>query len=478
MKYAFGIILTFAFVFLSGCNVGPDYVRPDLPISAGDGFARGGGYDVNSLDIDFRWWQNFGDVVTSQLVEKSLASNYKLKAAAASVLQAQASYEEAIGKQLPSVSYGLGYNRAKTVITVDDRAVSSLSTNYSQSLSVSYNLDLFGKLRHAKQSRWDEYLASQANRSAVINSLIASVVNSRIDIATSQRQLNIARRVIASRQRSLEIVERRYSNGRVSSVDVRLARENLAAAKAVEPDIELAIALRSHILDILLGDTPGTIGSLPETLADLPNLEPIAIGIPAGLLDRRPDVQAAELRLKAINENVSVSIAQLYPDFTLTGSYGFRSQNFDDIFNDDFNIYSLVANATQSIWKGGQLRANVRGAKAKYQEAVYNYCDTVLNALKEVEDALVTEDKLQKKYEYLQVQFAQAKKAEELSLNRYSLGLEKLLTYLESERRRINAENNLVHVKGNLWTNRVNLFLALGGNWTDNKNIEVENNGN
>ena len=190
--------------------------------------------------------------------------------------------------------------------------------------------------------------------------------------------------------------------------------------------------------------------------------------MPASLLDRRPDVRAAEFALRAANERIGVSIAQLYPDLTLTGSYGFSADTIEDIFQqDETEMYAAISRLTQPIFKGGQLRAQVDAAKARHAELAANYARAVLTAMQETEDALVSEQMLQTQLEHAQTRLTEAKAAESLSRQRYQRGVEAILAVLESERRARMAEEELAVLRGQLWTTRVNLFLALGGDWKD-----------
>ncbi len=457
LNLIFSVIICF---LIAGCTVGPNYSRPQTPVSTLDSYFRAGQYsqDANELPDVYRWWLRFGDPVTSDLVSQALASNYDLKAAAARVLQAEAAFRQIRGSRLPQVTYNLNRSRGKTAIT-------DVSTTWSQDFSVSYILDLFGKLRRTEKAGWADMLAAEANEWAVINSLIASVIRARVETATIQNRLNIARGDTESRQNTLEIVERRYEMGLVGPVDVRLARENLAASKASEISIELTLIKAQHALDVLLGKAPGSGEQLPVTLADLPQLEPVPIGMPASLLDRRPDVRSAEFALESGSEKIGVSIAQLYPDLTLTANWGQSAGRWRDIWKDETEIYSALLHLAQPIFKGGQLQAQVDAAKAKYSELAANYAKTVLTAMQEVEDALVSEQLLQMRLKHVQIRFNEAVAAESLSQQRYQRGVEGILTVLETERRRRQAENDLAVLKGQIWTNRVNLFLALGGDW-------------
>ena len=463
---------------LTGCTVGPRYSRPPTEADTPDGYFHLGKHnrDPNDLAGNDNWWRHFGDPLTAQLVTQALTNNYDLKAAAARVIQARERLAENKGRQLPDVTYN--FNRDRNQRSFNFGGIGgggrfkNLSTTYTQDLSVVYIMDLFGKLKHSEQAAWADMLAAQANEQTLISSIIALVINTRVDIATIQRRLDIARANTESRRKTLEIVERRYKQGIVGPVDVRLARENLAAAKTLEPAIELSLITAHTALDVLLALRPGTSPDLPQTLADLPDLESVPVGLPASLLDRRPDVRAAELALRAANERVGVSIAQLYPDLTLTGNYGFTGDRFEDIFMREAEIYSAIFRVAQPIFKGGQLRAQVRGAEARYAELAADYSGTVLTALKEVEDALASEQMLQIQLNYAQIQLIEAQAAENLSRQRYQRGVEGILTVLETERRRRIAEELLAILKGQIWTTRINLFLALGGDWTQDEQIE------
>jgi len=463
----YSIFVIAVLTVIPGCMVGPDYDRPKTAAETSSGYYQAGRnvQDVNMLSRNNTWWLRFGDRLTAELVRKALENNYDLKAAAARVLQSQAILEQERGKLLPDISYNFNRDRSKFSFDFGTGRSSALTTTYGQNISISYVLDLFGKLRHAEQAAWRDLLATKANEIALTNSIMASVIQSRVNIATLQKQLSIAKANTASRQQTLEIVERRYRKGLVSPVDVRLARENLAASRSSEPALELSIVQAQYSLDILLGQRPGQTDELPKTLPDLPDLEPVPVGLPASLLDRRPDLISAEQALKAANQRIGVSIAQLFPDLTLTGTYGFSANEWRNIWIDETEIYSALFRVTQPLFKGGQLRAQVDISKAVYQELASNYANAVLSALREVEDALISEQKLQQQLEEVQFRFEEAKAAEDLSRDRYQQGVSNLLLVLESERRRRLAETELAIIKGRLWTNRVNLFLALGGDW-------------
>ncbi len=472
---ALGLLLPVA-----GCMVGPKYKRPETIANRVDRYANAPQQtlDANDVKKPDLWWERFGDPTTAELVKKALEQNYDLKASAARVLQAQEALGQARGQRWPSASYNLTGTRNKQYIPFLDEAVpdpnfpfsfspSSLNSFWSHDVSVSYMLDLFGRLRRTQRAAWADLLAADVSRRSLTNSVVASVIQARINVATLQRRLDIAQANIKSWERTVEITEKRYQQGVIGPLDVRLARTNLASARAQEPSIRQSLVMAVHALDVLLGQAPGRSPSLPATLAELPDLEPVPIGVPAALLDRRPDVKAAELQLVAANERVGVSIAQLYPDLALTASYGFSGATWEDIWRLDrqFEIYSGIMNLSAPLFRGGALRAQVRAAKARFEELASLYAGTVLTAMREVEDALAGERLLQEQLEHVVLQVREAQAGEELSRQRYEQGVENILTVLESQRQSRVAEEQLAILKGQIWITRVNLHLAIGGDW-------------
>ena len=468
----YGLCFIVVLTILSGCMVGPDYSRPETPAEISGGYYNAGKHeqDVNDFSEIDRWWEQFGDPTTAVLVRESLENNYSLKAAAARVLQAQAVLTEIHGRRLPDISYSLTRDRSKRSFNFGGLGgggrFTVMSTTWSQGISVAYILDLFGKLKRSEQAAWAELLAVEANEQVLINSMVATVINTRVNIATLQRRLAIARANTQSMKKSVGIVERRYEQGLVGPVDIRLVRENLAQLEVIEPIIELSLITARNALDELLARRPGSSDELPQTLEDLPDLGPVPVGLPASLLDRRPDVRAAEFMLRASNERIGVSIAQLYPDLTIVGNFGYSADTVEDIFQqDETEMFSALMSLAQPIFKGGQIRAQIDAAEARYAELAANYAGTVLAAMREVEDALITEQMLQTQLKHALVQFREASAAESLSKQRYERGVEGILTVLISERSRRISEQEVTILKGRIWNNRVNLFLALGGDW-------------
>jgi multidrug efflux system outer membrane protein len=467
LRFSFVVLLTIVQAILVGCTLGPDYKRPRTRAESSSSYTNIPWplSDSNTVSSPYPWWKRFGDPITEELVQKALENNTDLKAGAARVIRAKALFAESRGRRLPELTYSFSGDRSKISSTFSGQRSSFHSTTFSQDLSVNYMVDLFGRLKRSEQAAWADVLGSRAEQQALIHTIISEVVRARIRIATIQKALKLARKNTENWQFALQVVERRYSEGLIGPVDVRLARENLAATRVVEIEIEQTLKIARHGLDVLMNQQPGTSSGLPETLPDLPDLQPVPVGIPADLMDRRPDVRAAELRLAAATARVGTSIAELFPNLTLTASAGFRSDSLADIVSSENLVYSALFRLLQPIFKGGQLRARVDAAKAQAEEASAHYAGVVLKALKEVEDALVREEMLRRRLGALETRFQEARAAETLARERYFRGVEKVITVLETERRRRNAQNELIQTKGDLWNARVDLFLALGGDW-------------
>lgn len=450
----------------SGCIQGPDYQRPSTIADGTMDFIHSNTLSPESeTDPNDPWWLNFGDPVTTQLVQQALKNNTDLRAAAARVLQSQALLEQAHGKRLPELNYSFGADRSQRSFNSPAGRSAFRSTTNQPSVSISYMVDIFGKLKRGEQADFANFLASQADQQALRQFIISQVINARIRISTLQRQLEITKRNTDNWQKAYDIVFRRYQSGILGPLDVRIARENLARSQSEEPSLELSLIKSRHALDVLLGRRPATSDPLPATLAELPELKPIAAALPAALLDRRPDIRQAEHHLQSATANVGVKMAQLFPDLTLSAMTGYNSNNTDNLFVSEAYIYSTIINLTGPIYRGGQLKAQVRQAQAQVEEKAANYTGIILKAIEEVENALASETLLMERYQALEVRFEQAQAAEKLAQDRYFKGVELLATALETERARREAQTALTIIKGQIWQARVELLLALGGNW-------------
>ena len=452
-------------VLAAGCTLGPDpYTAPETAADTAASFAAAAatGADVPPDD----WWRSFADPVTVGLVEQALEHNTDLQAAAARVLEAEALLTSAKGNRYPQADYSLSANRNKfSFVLPQIGRVGIYSTTFSQQLTVSYQVDLFGRLRRSRQAAWASVLAAEADRTTLVNSLIAQVIRLRARISALERQLAIDRHTLDSWAQTAETVEARYRAGIIDAGELYLVRENRAASEAALPEGQRSLAAARHALDVLVGRRPGTGPALPDSLPSVPALDPIPVGLPAALLDRRPDLVAARMRLAAATARVGVALADLYPNLTLTGSTGIVSDDVSGLLDTGGQVYSAVAGLLAPIFRGGQLRAQAAAARARADAAAAAYAGAVLQALQEVEDALTSDTLLQRQLAAARRRREAARGAEELARWRYDRGTGTLLDLLAADRARQLSELSLTLTQASLWDTRVGLHLALGGHW-------------
>jgi multidrug efflux system outer membrane protein len=463
MRIPAALVLLLAAV---GCTLGPDPGR--APLSAADDAAS----YVNHVPADDaapavnRWWLSFADPVTNELVELALSQNTDLMAAAARLQEAEAGLRAARGARWPQASAGLSGTRSKSSFVLPSVGrIGIYSTTFAGDLTISYQLDLFGRLARSQQAAWGELMATEASLQAVQHTIIAEVVRARVRVAQLERQLQLARKTADSWQTTATFVDGRYRLGLVDAAELHLNRQSLAAAEAAVPGLEQSLAAARTALDLLVGRRPGTGDELPRTLPVVPSLQPAPVGLPADLLDRRPDLIEARMRFSAATARVGVALANLYPSLTLTGSSGSRSDSLGDLIASDGLVYSAIAGLAAPVFAGGQLRAEVAASRARSEQAAAAYAGAVLRALKEVEDALVAEDALRRQLAAQQVQLESAVAAEELARSRYQNGTGEILQLLIADRARTTAEVALIGAQASQWEARIALLLALGGDW-------------
>lgn len=469
-------LLTLAAVLATGCALGPDYERPWTPATDVESYVHAPGEDA-TLDAAgvAPWWRSFGDPATADLVELALAANTDLRAAAARVLEARAGLRQAGARLLPEVGYGVNASRQKNSFVLPGIGrVSPIATTYSDDLGVAYQADLFGGLRRNRQAAWADLLAREAARDTVTHTVISEVVRGRVRLSTLGRGVGIARAIRDSWSITLESIDRRYRSGLASALELRLARENLASAEATLVGLERELEQARLALDVLLGRRPGT-GEVPQArLAPLPPLAPVPVGLPVELLERRPDLREAEMRLAAATARIGVALADLFPGLTLTGAAGRSSDVLDGLLETDALVYRAVASLVTSVFDGGRRRAAVDAARARADEAAAGYAGVVLRALREVEDALVREAALREQLVFLEQRLEEARAADRIARARFGRGVQELLGVLETERRLRLAEEALLNAQASLWEARVDLHLALGGDWTSGVHVASE----
>jgi len=460
---------------LCGCAVGPDFLRPLTKAQQTDQSFINDVYRPNSKQNSMSlWWERINDPLLNGYVAQLMHENLQLVQAAERITQAQARQRIAGSSFFPAVGASGGGNRSFTGNAGGSFGGGSFfgadriySTNYDAGLNSSWEIDLFGKLRRTAEAADAQAIASVYDQHALVHSLVAQLLNLRVEIATNKGLLALAEKNAQNRQDMLEIAERRYQMGSQNTKpqDVLRAKNNVKVAQSDIHQYKRLIADAAYRLDVLLGQVPGTIDPFA---ADFPMLAPpidVPICLPADLLDRRPDLRAAELRVQAANADIGVAIADLYPSLSLGGSIGFNSDSTGSLFSAEQLAGSLLASITGRIFEGGSLRANIDLQKSEAREMAAGYADDVLNAMREVETNLKAEYELGYELENAQGSVDALETAENIVEGRYMRGIETLRDYLEAQQELYLAQQNLLRIQQAKWNARTALYLALGGDW-------------
>lgn len=449
---------------VSGCVKAPPVETPVLPVQAPEAWTTG--QEVSS-ELDPEWWRTFGDEGLNRVVAEALETNYDLAVAAARLEQASADAKVAAADLYPRVGVNLSGARRKQnfigfpIPGSESRVLSSTSTNIGLSLEASWEIDLWGRLAAQARASLASYQASAADLDGARLSIAGRTVKAWFGAAEAVEQLRLAEATLSSFQGSTDQVRARYEAGIRPSLDYRLSLANLAAAEANLFNRRQQLDLAKRQLEVLLGRYPGADIQTPRALgATPPEIPP---GLPAELVARRPDLAAAERRLVASGELVSVARAARYPRISLTAAGGTVTSALRSLLDGSFGVWSLVGNLTQPIFEGGRIRANIERAEAGEDEGLAAYINAVLTAYLEVERSLAAEVFLAARETALAEASGQSAAAERLADDRYRSGLEGYVTVLESQRRSFDAESALISVRRVRLDNRVDLYLSLGG---------------
>jgi NodT family efflux transporter outer membrane factor (OMF) lipoprotein len=453
-------------LLLSGC-FRTHYRRPDLalpPAYRGEAAGTAGG-DAGLGDL--RWQDLIRDERLNELIQEALTNDYDVRLAAARVLEAAAQADRARSQQFPSFDGQAGYNNLRTArdgsstIPEGYPAESSFTRFIS---TFSWELDLWGRIRNSTAAARAELLGSTEARRVVVATLVAEVAQTYFLLRDLDLEKEIVEESLKSRQESLELVQLRVDNGYSAELDLRQAEALVKSARASRTDVERQLEQAENHISFLLGRNPGPVRR-GRSLLDQDLASELRPGLSSALLVRRPDIRQAEQELVSSNAQVAVAKAAFFPSISLTASTGFESAALRNVVSMSNGSWIFGPLGNLPIFNGGRIRAGLRGAEARKQQAVLSYQRTVLQAFREVADALVGRRKaaeLRKEQEDL-VESLRA--AVELADLRYRGGVSSYLEYLDSEREHLDAKLRLVQVRRDELTRIVVLYLSLGGGW-------------
>ena len=459
------LLLSLSFAFLTSCVVGPDYQLPDSP--APQGWSEMGGERLSSGTADLaRWWTSFGDPTLNGLVTRALASNLDLKQAAARVREARAEVGRVRGELLPEVDAAGSVTRGRTSENGQFPVPDPTSDLYSAGFDARWELDLFGGNRRALEAAEADVAASLEDRRAVLVSLLGEVARAYVDLRGNQRQAAVVRENVAAARATLELTRTRRAAGLASELDVSRATSLLASTEAPLPQFDAAARVAIHRLGVLLGEEPGSLAQELEQERPIPAPpEQILIGLPSELLARRPDVRRAERELAAATARIGVAVAERYPSFSLSGAFGLESLSSSDFTDAASRAWSIGPAMRWPLFAGGRILADIELQDARAEQAKLAYQQTLLGALEEVENAMVSTLREWDHRRSLAEAAAAGRRSVELADDLYRKGLTGFLDVLEAERELYAAELELARSEAATSLNVVSLYKALGGGW-------------
>ena len=452
-------------VLLSACAITADPVpTPSMGLAEQETFSSGVPLTGQPM-VTSGWWRTLESPELTALIEALLASNPDLASASLRVFQSELELGTTRVQGRPTITAGLSRTTTSATGLTGERETDGTT---DLNASVRWEADLWGRIASEGDASAARLLATGYDRDALANSLIASVVRTYIAISFDRRQKSATQRIVDSRVTSLDIAQDRFALGveGTTAGTVSSAEENLAAARADVPDLELSILRNTNAIDVLVGRVPTSrsdiAGRLPTRLPAMA----FSTGRPIDLLRRRPDIRAAEARLASANSNINVSLADRFPSLTLNGSLRSGGNDLDQILDIDNVIASLTADLLLTVFDTGRGSRLVSLRRAEAEELAQSYVAIVLAAVAEAEDALAGERLLAERSRLLAARLSAAREATAIARARYRDGTGTYLTLLDASRSEASAETAFLNVERTRWSNRVDLMLALGGTWS------------
>jgi multidrug efflux system outer membrane protein len=454
---------------LAGCRVGPNYRRPTVnPPDVFRGTAETTApTDPTSL-ADLKWFEVFKDERLQDLVRTALLQNYDLRDAVVRVEASRATLGIARADQFPTVDASAGV----TTLRNSRSGIFPLPAGFSQNRTfgsvalnlLSFEVDVWGRLRRATEAARADLLASEESRKAVITTLVSDVTGAYFNLLELDMELEIARRTLTTREGSLQLIRNREKSGLATLLEVRQGEQLVYAAAQAIPNTEQLIEQTENQISLLLGGSPAAITrGRPLTEQEQPPAVPP--GLPSSLLERRPDIRAAEQNLVATNAIIGVAKAAYFPQISLTGFLGFQSNQLSSLFTGPARVWQFVPQVTQPIFTAGRIRSSVRLARAQQQIALIHYERVIQTAFREVSDALIQYRKVREIRGKQELLVATLQDRSRLSYVRYRGGVDTLLNALDADRDLFDAELGLAQTRRNELLALVQLYRALGGGW-------------
>jgi outer membrane protein, multidrug efflux system len=455
-----------AAALMTACAVGPDYKPPET--QAAQDFARAESAAYSQQDVVAHFWTQFGDATLDRLVTDALAANHDLRIAFARFQEARAARGESRLDLLPQVTAGTGYTEQRLPQSQRVPGEPADVESYDASFDAFWELDFFGRVRRGIEAANAEAESAEATLRDVQVIIVAEVARTYFELRGQQSELAVARRNVDNQRETLNITNVRLDAGRGTELDTSRAQAQLSATLGSIAPLEAAVARSIHRLGVLTGREPTALIeslSAPQELPELPQI--VAVGNPADLLRRRRDIRAAERELAASTARIGVAVADLFPRVTFVGSLGYAAERAGNLGDSGTGTRLIAPGISWAAFDLGRVRARIAGARARSEASVAFYEQTVLRALEETEDALVTHARARERLDHVADSARASRTAAQLARVRFDGGMVDFLQVLDAERTLLAAEDSLAQSRTDAATSLIAVYKALGGGWED-----------
>jgi multidrug efflux system outer membrane protein len=459
---------------LGGCSLIPEYQRPDAPVASD--WPQGAAYPQSAAQASERtlgWREFFRDPALQQLIEVALENNRDLRVAALNVDAYRALYRVQRADVLPAVSADGSGTRSRTPGDMNMTGEPGISSQYSATFGVSWELDLFGRLRSLRDQALEEFFASEAAQRSTQISLIASVANAWLTLQADQALLQVTRDTLKTYEESLGLTQRSFDVGIASALELRQARSAVDSARVSIEQYTRLVAQDRNALSLLLGQ--GLPAGLPSSDGlERTQLAALPVGLPSDLLQQRPDILQAEYQLRAVNASIGAARAAFFPRISLTGAAGTASSELSGLFDGGSGYWSFSPSISVPIFNAGQLRANLDYAQISKNIQVAQYEKAIQTAFREVADGLAAQATYTRQVQAQRDLLQTSEDYYNLAERRYRTGVDSYLTVLDAQRQLFSVQQQLIGDRLAQMTSEVNLFKALGGGWQEAAQAQPE----
>ncbi len=464
-----------AILSLAGCKVGPDFIPPQSTVppafmhTGDEGF--GGPSSLNAArSVDADWWKSFGDPVLDSLIQRAAAGNLDVKLASARLREARAQRGVIAADAYPQVDLTGQANRSRQSPNSFQNFPGSnpgeARNLFQVGFDANWELDFFGRVSRSVEAASADIQAAEEDRRDVLVTLVSEVARNYVELRGLQQRLEIARRNIQLQQDTLDIAASRLKAGLTNDLDVAQAESSLAQARSTVPPLDRSVQAAVHRLGVLMGQQPTTLAAEMAQSAVIPPVPPeVPIGLPSELLRRRPDIRRAERNLAANTARIGVAAADLYPRFSLTGSFGFAADKVPTLPDASSRFWSFGPAVKWPVLDWGRIRANIKVQDARAEQSLIEYERAVLISFEDVENAITSYTREQSRRRILAESVASNQRAFDLASEQYRSGITDFQRVLDSQRALFVSQDSLSDSDRAVSSNLVAIYKALGGGW-------------